>query len=66
MDKIIKADKGIVIGARKKESRTPFRKFLAGGFSLLLRILCDVGLRDTQCGFKLFSRKGNWLWLGGG
>eukprot|EP00731_Ephydatia_muelleri_P030836 Em0022g350a len=36
--------------------RSPFRNFLMYGFHVLVRILCVRGIRDTQCGFKMFTR----------
>jgi dolichyl-phosphate beta-glucosyltransferase len=41
-----------------KANRTAFRAFLHDGFDLLKRILLGGmgGIRDTQCGFKMFTR----------
>lgn len=41
-----------------KAKRTAFRAFLHEGFDLLKRILLGGmgGIRDTQCGFKMFTR----------
>ncbi len=36
--------------------RSMFRNFLMYGFHLLVYVLCVRGIRDTQCGFKLFTR----------
>ncbi|EDV24528.1 Dolichyl-phosphate beta-glucosyltransferase, partial [Trichoplax sp. H2] len=52
----------VVAGSRahlEEESmaeRTIFRTFLMHGFHLLVRFLCVKGVKDTQCGFKLFNR----------
>lgn len=55
--------KGIAIGSRahlEKESmatRTIFRTILMFGFHFLVWLFTVRGIRDTQCGFKLFSRE---------
>jgi len=36
--------------------RTFFRNFLMYGFHFLVYVLCVRGIKDTQCGFKLFTR----------
>uniref|UniRef100_A0A3Q3QLH4 Dolichyl-phosphate beta-glucosyltransferase n=1 Tax=Monopterus albus TaxID=43700 RepID=A0A3Q3QLH4_MONAL len=44
----------------EKESvaqRSVFRTFLMYGFHFLVWFLCVRGIRDTQCGFKLFTRE---------
>jgi dolichyl-phosphate beta-glucosyltransferase len=45
-------------GAEAKAQRTAFRAFLHEGFDLLKRLMLGGlgGVRDTQCGFKMFSR----------
>ncbi|KAL7424939.1 dolichyl-phosphate beta-glucosyltransferase [Cryptotrichosporon argae] len=54
---------GIVVGSRahlvKSEAvvkRSKLRNFLMHGFHFFLRTLGVDGIRDTQCGFKLFTR----------
>ncbi|XP_029458589.1 dolichyl-phosphate beta-glucosyltransferase [Rhinatrema bivittatum] len=37
--------------------RSFFRTFLMFGFHFLVWFLCVKGIRDTQCGFKLFTRE---------
>eukprot|EP00112_Aurelia_sp_Birch-Aquarium-sp1_P017879 Seg419.5 transcript_id=Seg419.5/GoldUCD/mRNA.D3Y31 product="Dolichyl-phosphate beta-glucosyltransferase" protein_id=Seg419.5/GoldUCD/D3Y31 len=37
--------------------RNWFRNILMFGFHFLVYFLCVKGIRDTQCGFKLFTRK---------
>lgn len=37
--------------------RSVFRTFLMYGFHFLVSFLCVKGIRDTQCGFKLFTRE---------
>ncbi|XP_045492543.1 dolichyl-phosphate beta-glucosyltransferase [Colias croceus] len=55
--------KAIVIGSRahlEKESlakRNIFRNILMYGFHFLVWLFTVKGVRDTQCGFKLFTRK---------
>jgi len=55
-------DEIIVCGSRRhleKESvakRSAFRTFLMYGFHFLVWFLCVKGVRDTQCGFKMFTR----------
>ncbi|KAF4082097.1 hypothetical protein AMELA_G00147760 [Ameiurus melas] len=44
----------------EKESvaqRSVFRTFLMYGFHLLVWFFCVKGVKDTQCGFKLFTRE---------
>lgn len=53
----------IICGSRahleKEETakRSYFRLFLMHGFHFLVWLLCVRGIRDTQCGFKLLTRK---------
>lgn len=58
----------IVVGSRAhlegadKANRTPMRKFLGLGFHMLITLAGVKGIKDTQCGFKLFSREAaRWL-----
>ncbi|XP_057676715.1 dolichyl-phosphate beta-glucosyltransferase isoform X2 [Corythoichthys intestinalis] len=37
--------------------RSMFRNFLMRGFHFLVWFLCVRGIRDTQCGFKIFTRE---------
>lgn len=46
----------IAIGSRTVE-RDSLRQILANGFSFLVSVLCVRGIRDTQCGFKMLTRK---------
>jgi dolichyl-phosphate beta-glucosyltransferase len=51
----------IVIGSRENEKaviikhQSFFRERLAKGFNLLQRIILGLPIKDTQCGFKLFT-----------
>ncbi|KAG5321217.1 ALG5 glucosyltransferase, partial [Pseudoatta argentina] len=67
-DYINKAEKtassdAVICGSRahleKEETakRSYFRLFLMHGFHFLVWLLCVRGIRDTQCGFKLLTRK---------
>jgi dolichyl-phosphate beta-glucosyltransferase len=63
LDRIETDGLGIVCGSRAhleddaKASRSFFRTVLMHGFHTLVSSLCVKGVRDTQCGFKLFTRK---------
>lgn len=37
--------------------RSMFRTFLMYGFHFLVWFFCVRGIKDTQCGFKLFTRE---------
>lgn len=52
----------VVIGSREvegsKREREPFHRHMMGkGFNLFVQIFTVRGIHDTQCGFKLFTRK---------
>jgi dolichyl-phosphate beta-glucosyltransferase len=52
----------LVVGSRAHlqeqavAERSVFRNFLMYGFHILVYLLCVRGIKDTQCGFKLFTR----------
>eukprot|EP00051_Salpingoeca_urceolata_P029308 m.489547 g.489547 ORF g.489547 m.489547 type:complete len:319 (+) comp26846_c0_seq1:147-1103(+) len=54
---------GVAVGSRAHleddavATRSALRTVLMHGFHLLVAVLCVRGIRDTQCGFKLFTRK---------
>jgi dolichyl-phosphate beta-glucosyltransferase len=53
-------DHEIVIGSRaiqgaKRQEEPLYRHIMGVGFNLLVRLLVLPGVRDSQCGFKLFS-----------
>eukprot|EP00053_Salpingoeca_punica_P004867 m.51349 g.51349 ORF g.51349 m.51349 type:complete len:322 (+) comp12983_c0_seq1:37-1002(+) len=54
---------GIAVGSRShleeepQAKRSLFRTILMHAFHALVYILCVKGIRDTQCGFKLFTRQ---------
>lgn len=48
----------IVIGSRQGRAGAPFiRKISAVGFSILRAIILGLPFKDTQCGFKAFSKQ---------
>lgn len=52
----------VAIGSRaandaSEEKRQLLRRVLSGGLRLMVRTLLSVGVSDTQCGFKLFTRE---------
>ncbi|KAL3311550.1 dolichyl-phosphate beta-glucosyltransferase [Cichlidogyrus casuarinus] len=55
-------DQAVICGSRAHleeaaiAKRSFFRNILMHGFHLVVWLLCVRGIRDTQCGFKLFSR----------
>eukprot|EP00056_Hartaetosiga_gracilis_P005480 m.1227 g.1227 ORF g.1227 m.1227 type:complete len:301 (+) comp1217_c0_seq1:32-934(+) len=63
MDRIEKDGNGVVVGSRAHleeesiASRSFFRTILMHGFHLVVKILCVRSIKDTQCGFKLFTRR---------
>ena len=55
---------GIVAGSRRdimeeqaKINRTFLRSLLGNMFHLIVSNICGVKLKDTQCGFKLFTKQ---------
>lgn len=54
---------GVVVGSRAHlaeqaaAERKWYRNILMYGFNFLVSTLCVRGVRDTQCGFKLFTRQ---------
>ena len=43
-------------GYPSSSQRSFFRNFLMYGFHFLVYVLCVRGIKDTQCGFKMFTR----------
>eukprot|EP01101_Sappina_pedata_P000203 TRINITY_DN10206_c0_g1_i1.p1 TRINITY_DN10206_c0_g1~~TRINITY_DN10206_c0_g1_i1.p1 ORF type:complete len:335 (-),score=128.95 TRINITY_DN10206_c0_g1_i1:79-1038(-) len=59
--KEIEADgHGVAVGSRKvnqtEVKKSIFRHILTWGFHLFVEVMCVKGVRDTQCGFKLFTQ----------
>ncbi|KAL4511861.1 hypothetical protein ABPG72_012706 [Tetrahymena utriculariae] len=63
LQQIEKNGLGIAVGSRShldKESvakRKFYRKILASVSNFIVQVICGVKLNDTQCGFKLFTKK---------
>jgi len=61
-EKLAAANAPVAIGSRAmdeslvKEGQPFYRKFLGKLFNRIVRLLLLPGIRDTQCGFKLFTR----------
>lgn len=61
VEKLLAAGSPVAIGSRAvdpalvKEKQPLYRVLMGKLFNLLVRVLCVGGIRDTQCGFKLFS-----------
>eukprot|EP00127_Corallochytrium_limacisporum_P003093 Clim_evm22s146 gene=Clim_evmTU22s146 len=72
LKRIAKDSMGVGVGSRAHlqsadavVNRSALRKFLMHGFHLLVFIMAVRGIRDTQCGFKLFTREAaRELWPG--
>ena len=45
------------LASKSVQTRSALRTFLMRGFHFLVSILCSRKIQDTQCGFKLFTRK---------
>lgn len=54
-----KVSGGIVVGVRNLRKHHPdiWRRSISNMGNILFRLLCGVGIEDSQCGFKLFSKK---------
>ncbi len=54
-----KNDYDLVIGSRNSQRRGAplLRLAMARGFMILRNIILDLNIKDTQCGFKLFSER---------
>jgi dolichyl-phosphate beta-glucosyltransferase len=66
LDRLMKAVESggydIAIGSRAAEgaeeaNKSRLRHLMSGGLRLLVRTVLGIGVRDTQCGFKLFTRE---------
>jgi dolichyl-phosphate beta-glucosyltransferase len=62
-EKLAAADAPVAIGSRAldeslvKEKQSLYRRAMGKLFNRLVRLVAVPGIRDTQCGFKLFSRE---------
>jgi dolichyl-phosphate beta-glucosyltransferase len=57
---VAKNGRGCTIGSRKEDNavveRKGLRKFLAWGMKTIVQFILKNNIKDTQCGFKMFSR----------
>jgi hypothetical protein len=56
------ADYQVIFGSReiagaRRDKEPLYRHLMGRGFNLLVRMLAVPGVSDTQCGFKLFSKR---------
>ncbi|GAX81411.1 hypothetical protein CEUSTIGMA_g8841.t1 [Chlamydomonas eustigma] len=69
-EKSAETHQGVVFGSRSHleraamAQRSALRNILTKGFHLLVTLVAGSKIRDTQCGFKLFSRKAALLLFG--
>jgi len=52
----------VAIGSRaadgsQEASKSVLRRVMSGGLRMLVKMLFNVGVKDTQCGFKMFTAK---------
>ncbi|MDP9316275.1 MAG: glycosyltransferase [Chloroflexota bacterium] len=52
----------VAVGSRaalgaEEAHRSPFRRFLSWGLRWIVRNILRTGVRDTQCGFKMYTRE---------
>lgn len=50
----------VVVGSRAADgsleaSKSALRQVMSGGLRTIVRVLFNIGVRDTQCGFKMFT-----------
>jgi dolichyl-phosphate beta-glucosyltransferase len=61
LKRITKDELGCVVGSRYTEAaeaeRTALRRFVSFVFHLPVILVCGAEIKDTQCGFKMFTRK---------
>jgi len=48
---------GFAADGAEEAHRTPLRRMLSGGLRWTVGHIFRIGVRDTQCGFKLFTRE---------
>ena len=59
---VVVGSRAHIMGEQAKANRTPIRDFLGKSFHLLIALTGIRNIKDTQCGFKLFSREAaRWL-----
>jgi dolichyl-phosphate beta-glucosyltransferase len=47
----------IIIGVKKRLGQSKLRRFLGKSFNTSMKLLIGLSSKDTQCGFKLFTKK---------
>jgi dolichyl-phosphate beta-glucosyltransferase len=52
----------VAVGSRaaagaKEAHRSPLRRILSGGLRWIVRYIFRIGVKDTQCGFKMYTRE---------
>ncbi|RMG97025.1 MAG: glycosyltransferase family 2 protein [Chloroflexi bacterium] len=62
LQRVTKEGYDIAVGSRAvagaaEAYRSPLRRLLSGGLRWLVRYVFRIGVRDTQCGFKLYTRE---------
>ena len=62
LEKLENAQVDIVIGSRAAEgaqeaARSPWRRLLSGGLRSMVRYVFHFNVKDTQCGFKMYTRE---------
>ncbi len=62
LEKVERGDYDIAVGSRavagaEESKRSPVRRLMSGGLRWLGKNVFQIGLQDTQCGFKLFTRE---------
>ncbi len=62
LEKVTREGYHIAIGSRaasgaQEAHRSPVRRLLSGGLRWIVRNVFRIGVRDTQCGFKLYERE---------
>jgi dolichyl-phosphate beta-glucosyltransferase len=62
LNKLEKEGFDVAVGSRAAEGaeegkKSLFRKILSGGLRWIVKNIFRIGVRDTQCGFKMFTRE---------
>jgi dolichyl-phosphate beta-glucosyltransferase len=62
LSKLLREGYDIAVGSRaisgaEEAKRSPLRRLMSGGLRWMVKHIFRIGVRDTQCGFKLFTRQ---------
>jgi dolichyl-phosphate beta-glucosyltransferase len=62
LDKLEKEGYDVAVGSRAAEGaeegkKSLLRKILSGGLRLIVKYALHIGVKDTQCGFKMYTRE---------